>query len=705
MAEALKIALIGNPNAGKTSVFNRLTGLNQQVGNFPGVTVDKKMGKMALPNAQEATIIDLPGTYSLYPNSDDERVVLNVLLNEKDALLPEVILYVADATNLERHLILLTQIMDFEIPIVLLLNMNDLASQSGKVVDTHKLSDKLGIPVVSVNGRTGEGTENVGQAILQVAGQNSPEFLDVAPFAPEMEQEVKTIFNTHNDYRALLIAQNYAHLNFVNPDQASQIEAADKQHNFKSVALQFDEIMVRYEKLHPVMEDLVVNNQAQAETATAKADKILTHPVWGSLVFLSALFVIFQAIFWFAAYPMDWIDAGMTSLIDYTKSLLPEGMVADFITDGILAGIGGVVIFIPQITILFMLISLLEEVGYMARAVFLSDHVMRKFGLNGRSIVALISGAACAVPAIMSTRTISNWKERLITIFVTPFISCSARIPVFAVLVGFAVPQVTYGGFINLQGLVMMGLYLLGVTAALGSSWLMKKILKSKDQSFLMMELPTYKMPYYKNIGITVYQKVSMFVFSAGKIILVISMILWVLASFGPGNNLELAEQDAVAQYEQLQEQSQPTTVDLPNLIAAKKMEASYAGMLGKFIEPAIQPLGFDWKIGIALITSFAAREVFIGTMATIYSVGSDGDAESVIDQMQNERNPETGELMYTSAVSFSLLVFYVLAMQCMSTLAIVKRETNSWTIPLAQLFYMTGLAYLLSFITFQILS
>lgn len=497
MSSSFKIALIGNPNAGKTSVFNRLTGLNQQVGNFPGVTVDKKMGKLTLPNKVESTLIDLPGTYSLYPNSDDERVVLNVLLNEKSDLLPDTILYVADATNLERHLILLTQIMDFGIPIVLLLNMNDLAEADGKRIDTHKLSDKLGIPVVSVNGRTGDGIDNVGQAILQVADNHSPNFLPLSRFENPVETAVETIFKTHNKYRALLIAHNYTHLNFVTNQQASEIANHISQHKFDSVALQFEEVMARYDRLHPLMEDLVVNNNSDAETATAKADKTLTHPLWGSLIFLAALFVIFQAIFSLATYPMDWIDAGMTSLIDATKNALPPGMFSDFITDGILAGIGGIIIFIPQITILFTLISILEETGYMARAVFLSDHLMRKFGLNGRSIVALISGAACAVPAVMSTRTISNWKERLITIFVTPFISCSARIPVYAVLVGFAVPSVTYGGFLNLQGLVMMGLYLLGVAAALFSSWVLKKILKSKDQSFLMMELPTYKMPYH----------------------------------------------------------------------------------------------------------------------------------------------------------------------------------------------------------------
>lgn len=697
--DILKIALIGNPNAGKTSVFNRLTGLNQTVGNFPGVTVDKKSGSYDLPNGQKAVITDLPGTYSLYPNSSDERIVLDTLLDEKGNSFPDLVLYVADANNLERHLVLLTQIMDFGVPIVLLLNMVDVAKGEGKKCNVPQLSSRLGIPVVEVNGRTGEGTEDIAPVILQMEGEHCDPFLNVEPFAFEIENEVKDLLGIDNNYRALLTAHNYEDLSFLSPEEKETIAKVVSEQEFNSVGLQFDEIMARYDQLHPIMESIVEHPEENAETKTAKADKILTHPFWGSLIFIATLFFIFQAIFAWASYPMDLIDGGMSWVIDQAKANLPQGAFSDFITDGILAGIGGIVIFIPQITILFILVSLLEEVGYMSRAVFLSDTLMRKFGLNGRSIVSLISGAACAVPAIMATRTISNWKERLITIFVTPFISCSARIPVFAVLVAFAVPDKTVGGIFNLQGLVMMGLYALGVAAALGSSWLMKLILKTKEHSFLMMELPTYKMPYWKNIGITVFQKVGIFITNAGKIILIISMVLWGLASFGPGNSLENIEETTRLENSQLE------SAELDNLVAAKRIEGSYAGILGKEIEPIIQPLGFDWKIGIALITSFAAREVFISTMATIYSVGSDGDAESVMEKMRMERNPHTGQPVYNSATAFSLLIFYVLAMQCMSTLAIVKRETKSWVIPIAQLFYMTGLAYLLSYITYQILS
>jgi ferrous iron transport protein B len=699
--EVLKIALIGNPNAGKTSVFNRLTGLNQTVGNFPGVTVDKKSGSYKLPNDHQAVITDLPGTYSLYPNSTDEQIVLETLLNQDGSSYPDLVLYVADANNLERHLVLLTQIMDFGIPIVLLLNMIDVAKSEGKSCNDQKLSQSLGIPIVKVNGRSGEGTEDIGSVILQLEGTHSKPFLNVESYAFEMESEVKKLFGFDNNYRALLTAHNYTKLDFIEIEDKKYLDQLVDKLNFKSVGLQFDEIMARYDQLHPIMESMIIDTGDDDETRTAKADKILTHPIWGSFIFIAALFFIFQAIFAWASYPMDLIDNGMSWVIDATKDILPSGLFSDFITDGILAGIGGIIIFIPQITVLFILVSLLEEIGYMSRAVFLSDTLMRKFGLNGRSIVSLISGAACAVPAIMATRTISNWKERLITIFVTPFISCSARIPVFAVLVAFAVPDKTVGTFFNLQGLVMMGLYTLGVVAALGSAWVMKMILSSTENSYLMMELPTYKMPYWKNISITVVQKVSIFIKNAGKIILIISMVLWVLASFGPSDSLKKIENDVRTEYAQQDISSDA----LNNIIASKKIEGSYAGILGKEIEPVIKPLGFDWKIGIALITSFAAREVFISTMATIYSVGSDGDAQSVMDKMRQERHADTGELVYTSATAFSLLIFYVLAMQCMSTLAIVKRETKSWTIPMIQLFYMTGLAYALSLITYQLLS
>jgi ferrous iron transport protein B len=698
--QILNVALIGNPNSGKTSVFNRLTGLNQQVGNFPGITVDKKTGDYKLPDGNKAKITDLPGVYSLYPNTTDERIVLEVLLDPDSGLRPDLILYVADASNLERHLVLLSQIMDLGFPVVLLLNMVDLVEKSRECNDV-QLANMLQIPVIKVNGRTGVGIKEIGEVIVRMEEKSHEKFLEVRDYSATTIDQVKDIYQIDNDYHALLIAHNYQKLRFLEVEEKEKIGRLLENSEFKSIGLQFEEIMARYERLHEVVSSLVDEIVVDGDTPTAKADRILTHPIWGSLIFLATLFLIFQAIFAWASYPMDWIDSGVAQLSDYLHHNLPRNLFTDFLIEGLLAGIGGIVIFIPQITILFLLVAILEETGYMSRAVFLSDNIMRRFGLNGRSIVSLISGVACAVPAVMSTRTISNTKERLITIFVTPFISCSARIPVFAILVAFAVPADSSLGFFNLQGIVLMGLYTMGVIAALGSSWVLHRIVKSESKSLLMMELPSYSKPYWKNVGITAYEKVKVFVMSAGKIILVISILLWFLASFGPVEKMAQVESDTRFELAELRLSEE----EIENRIAAKKIEHSYAGILGKTIEPVIRPLGFDWKIGIALITSFAAREVFVSTMATIYSVGSSQNEQTLKQRMSREVFFDDGEKVYSKATAFSLLVFYVLAMQCISTLAIVKRETNSWAIPIVQLVYMTGLAYILSLITYQLLS
>jgi ferrous iron transport protein B len=411
---------------------------------------------------------------------------------------------------------------------------------------------------------------------------------------------------------------------------------------------------------------------------------------------------VFQAIFSFSKIPMEFIESTFDQLKGLVQLNLPDTWWASLLTDGILSGMSGILIFVPQIAILFLLLSILEELGYMARAVYMFDHVMQRFGLNGRSIVALISGGACAIPAIMATRTIENQKERLITILVTPFISCSARLPVYSVLVGFVVPPIVVGGIFSAQALVFMALYLIGIFTALGSAYLLKKIIKLNDYSTLMIELPEYRKPSIKNMLLNLREKVASFVFGAGKMIMIISVILWVLANFAPGDLKETTSAQAT-QYAQNQQLDEQETADL---IAAKQIEVSYAGQLGKFIEPAIRPLGFDWKIGIALITSFAAREVFVGTMSTIYSIGSaDGDNTTIREKMAKEINPNTGKPMFTVPVALSLLLFYVFALQCMSTIAIVKRETQSWKYALFQFLFMGGLAYLSSFLVYQLLS
>lgn len=706
-----KVALIGNPNCGKSSLFNQLTGLRQKVGNFHGVTVDKKSGTADLTNDIRVNFVDFPGTYSFYPTSIDERIVVRTfaqpesLSDQKQGEQYDVILYVADITQLEKHLLLFSQIRELGFPMILVLNMADVATETGLSVDKKLISKKLNVPVVQVSGKTGQGIEDLRTELIYV-------FLKKFDFSTnqltynfsseekEMATKIQKEFSLESTYQAWLWAQHHDWLPFVTEEQRSKIKnilPAD----FDGLKYQVRETMQRFERFGPIVKQTLTKAQTEEESFTDKVDNIVTHRFLGPLIFFVLMLLIFQAIFSWASYPMDLIDAGFGKLDESVKLLLEESMFRDLLTDGILAGLGGVLIFIPQIAILFFLISLLEESGYMARAVYLFDNSMRKFGLNGRSIVALVSGGACAIPAIMSTRTISNWKERLITILVTPLISCSARLPVYAVLVGFVVAADQYWGVFNMQGLVFMGLYLLGILAALGAGWVFNKILKTEEASYLMLEMPVYRRPLLKNVLLNVYEKTKTFVIEAGKVIFVISIILWLMASFAPGDGMKIAEQQAttMAIDKKLDE------VATDNLIAAKKIEASYAGHLGKFIEPVIKPLGFDWKIGIALITSFAAREVFVGTMATIYSIGSDAEETSVIDRMATEINPDTGELVYNRATSLSLLIFYVFAMQCMSTLAVVKRETKSWKWAIIQFVFMTALAYLGSLLTYQFLS
>lgn len=703
---AYQVALLGNPNSGKSTVFNQLTGLHQKIGNFPGVTVDKRLGHTKLDNSTSIVVIDFPGTYSLFPVSQDERIVVSTFLNPADENYPDLVLYVADVTNLERQLLLLTQIRDLGLPVILALNMMDLADKAGIHCDTKTLSELLNVPVVSISGRSGENIPDLKRAILtQIRSSEKLHTLD--PFYKFSGPEEKTValisenFGLTNDYRSKMLAHHYDWLPFLTTNQRVFIKNAIEQSGFENLKLQIRETMQRYDRFIPIAQKAIKKSDQKPVSLTDRIDRFTLHPILGPVIFFLLMMIVFQAIFSWSSYPMDWIEIGFGSLSGWVQKLLPPGWLTDLLTEGILSGLGGIIVFVPQIAILFLLISVLEEVGYMARAVFIFDKLMQKFGLNGRSIVALISGGACAIPAIMSTRTISNWKERLITILVTPLISCSARIPVYTVLIGFVVPSVTVGGLFNLQGLAFMGLYLLGIVAALSAALVFKLILKTEEVSYLMIELPPYRLPLFRNIILTVWEKVKTFVLEAGKIILIISIILWFMASFGPPAAMKQAEIKAEETAKSLALSKKETE----NLLTANKIEASYAGLIGKGLEPLIQPLGFDWKIGIALVTSFAAREVFVSTMATIYSIGSDDDEWSVRKRMAVEINPKTGMLMYTRATALSLIVFYVFAMQCMSTLAVVKRETRRWKWPIIQFLFMSSLAYLASFSVFQLFS
>lgn len=698
-----KIALLGNPNSGKSSLFNQLTGLNQKIGNFPGVTVDKRSGNCLLPSGVVAEIIDLPGIYSIYPRSLDEQIVAEVLLDHHGAETPDKIVVIADATNLKRGLLLLTQIIDIGLPAILALNMMDLVAKAGISYDIKKLSAKLGVQVLPINARNGIGIEELKKVLSKPFAPSEQTTFNVWEEAKVPVGEIRNKLKVDNDYEAYQFLEQPNSLKFLNKTDRDIVTSVRNTYNFFPGKFQGAETIHRYSVIQDLLNEVILKPADLSwKNTNARIDRILTHKIWGYLSFFAILFIIFQAIFAFAQVPMDFIDSGFAQFSSYLKESLPTGPLTNLLAEGIIPGIGGIIIFVPQIAILFAFISILEESGYMARVVFLMDKIMRKFGLNGKSVVPLMSGVACAIPAIMATRTIDNWKERTITIFVTPLISCSARLPIFTILIALIVPNETAFGFFNLQGLALMGLYLLGFVSAIVTAYVMNLIIRAKERSFLIMELPTYRIPKWTNVGYTIVEKTKAFVLEAGKVILAISIILWVLASYGPGDRIENARtyvlRDAANQ--RLTEQG------LEDRISAYKLENSYAGIIGKAIEPAIKPLGYDWKIGIALITSFAAREVFVGTIATIYSIGSVGDEDegTIKNRLKQEINPETGGPRYTPAVGLSLLIFYTFAMQCMSTLAVVYRETKGWKWPLLQLGYMTGLAYLSAFLVYQIM-
>lgn len=699
-----KVALVGNPNSGKSSLFNQLTGLKQKIGNFPGVTVEKRSGISTLPDGSSIEVIDLPGIYSIYPRSLDEQIVAEILLNHHSSSTPDKIVVIADATNLKRGLLLLSQIVDIGLPTILALNMMDLVAKAGISYDIKMLSNRLGIPVVPINARIGIGLEELKKAIARPVHAPTKTIFKIWDEAKAPVKQLRDALGVDNDYEAYQFLEQPKSLNFLSKKDREVVSSVREQFQFFPGKFQGAETIQRYGFIQDLLNEVTLRQTDFSwKNYSRKIDRVLTHKVWGYALFFVILFFIFQSIFAWATLPMDMIDTLFAGLSRYLHSVLPAGPLSSLLAEGIVPGIGGIIIFVPQIAILFAFISILEESGYMARVVFLMDKVMRKFGLNGKSVVPLMSGVACAIPAIMATRTIDNWKERTITIFVTPLMSCSARLPVFTILIALIVPQQTVLGFFNLQGFALMGLYLLGFVAALGSAWIMKQIIRVKERSFLIMELPTYRVPRWSNVGYTIVEKTKAFVVEAGKIIMAISIVLWVLASYGPGDKIPNARQYVLAE-----NADTPLTGEkLEDRIAAYKLENSYAGLLGKALEPAIQPLGYDWKIGIALVTSFAAREVFVGTMATIYSIGSSAEEDdaTIKSRMREEINPQTGGPRFTPAVGFSLLVFYTFAMQCMSTLAVVYRETKGWKWPLLQLCYMTGLAYVSAWIVYTILS
>lgn len=727
MSKQINVALIGNPNTGKTSVFNQLTGLNQKVGNYPGITVEKKEGICKLPRGVKAHILDLPGTYSLNTTSLDESVAVELLLNKNDKDHPDVAVVVSDVENLKRNLLLFTQIKDLKIPAILVINMSDRMSRKGISIDIDLLEKKLNSKIALVSTRKETGIDKLKELIADYKNLSKTQNVDTSVIAPEYFAKLRETFPKEDVYKLwLVITQD---VNFMPLEKKLFKDASSFATKSKSELkrLQQKETILRYQFINGILKETYKIDVNAAKGFRATLDKVLTHKVFGYVIFFLILLTIFQAIYGWSEYPMDLIDGFFASATEWVKNTLPPGVFTNLIAEGILSGIGGIVIFIPQIAFLFLFIALLEETGYMSRVVFLMDRIMRPFGLSGKSVVPLISGTACAIPAVMATRTIENWKERLITILVTPFTTCSARLPVYLIIIALVIPEGSFLG-LSYKALTLMSLYLMGFGAAILSAVILNKILNIKSKSFFVVEMPNYKLPLLKNVGYTVLEKTKSFVFGAGKIILAISIILWFLGSNGFSdefknaetivtnrvneqgfsssseiyfethqNGLDINDPGATDQQKELEERA------LAQEIAGYKLEHSYMGYMGKAIEPIVRPLGYDWKIGIAVLTSFAAREVFVGTLATIYSVGND-EEETIKNRMAAEINPRTKKPLFNLASGISLLLFYAFAMQCMSTLAVVKRETNSWKWPAGQLVFMSLFAYIVAFIAYQLL-
>ena len=695
MSKNINVALIGNPNTGKSSVFNQLTGLNQKTGNYPGITVEKRQGVCRLPRGVKARILDLPGTYSLNASSLDENVVVELLLNKNDKDFPDVAVVISDVENLKRNMLLFTQIKDLSIPTILVINMSDRMNRKGISIDAEKMEELLQAKVVLVSARKNEGIDALKQHITSYKNISTAPCVSIASIDQEYFFSLERTFPNQSLYKLwLVITQD---VNFARIER-QKMEAQDANHmRSRSFLkrLQQKETIKRYQYINNVLKACYNKDSAKATGLRGRLDRILTHKVWGFVIFFLVLFTIFQALYDWSSVPMDFIDTSFAQLSDWAKVNLPNWLAPNLIAEGVIPGLGGIVIFVPQIALLFLFIAILEETGYMSRVVFITDRVMRRFGLSGKSVIPLISGTACAIPAIMATRNIENWKERLITILVTPFTTCSARLPVYLILISLVIPNDRILGA-NLQGLVLMFFYLLGFVMALLAAFVLHKTLPKRQTSHFVVEMPNYRIPLLKNVVITIVEKTKSFVLEAGKIILAISILLWVMASNGPGATFKNAPEIVAAQAE-------VTDANFDQKLSAYKLEHSYLGFVGKGIEPIIRPLGYDWKIGIAIVSSFAAREVFVGTLATIYNVG-DSSEETIKNRMSAETYAD-GTAVFNLASGLSLMVFYAFAMQCMSTLAIVRKETNSWRWPAVQLVVMTVIAYLGALATFQYFS
>jgi ferrous iron transport protein B len=703
------IALVGNPNTGKSTIFNALTGLKQKIANYPGVTVERKVGHCNI-KGRSYKVIDLPGTYSLNYKKIDERITYQTLIGEyKHEEAPDLVLIVVDASNLDRNLFLATQVMDLGLPCMLVLNMMDVAKDRAIKIDSESIEKKLGIPVLSVSAKNNQEIDCIREGI------SSRHFNPTKPLLWKPGENLKIALQMVIDKwlkpysklpkQALVIEA----LRLISDDhfedlfyEAENIEKGRKVVQDARFLLEnrgdnpvAAEVLKRYDFINECTQGAVTQQNEETKSISDHIDEVVTHKVFGPIIFVGVLLVMFQSIFTWATPFMDMIDLVFIESSNWLSANLPEGMLTSLLVDGVIAGLGGVVIFLPQILFLFFFIYVLEGTGYMARAAFVMDGFMTKVGLHGRSVVPLMSGFACAIPGIMATRNIENWRDRIITIMVLPFMACSARLPVYALLIAAFIPQTPILGFLNLQGVTFFALYLFGIVMAILAALVMNQFFPKTDSSPFIMELPSYKMPKWSVIFQNTYERGKIFITEAGRIIIAISIVLWFLASYPKTDIPDNLTQTVTNTETSFNPQQNPETYQL---------KKSYAGQFGNFIEPVIRPLGFDWKIGIGLVTSFAAREVMVGTLNTIYSIENTGDEVLTLkEKLINDKDPETGKPVYTTATAISLMIFFALAMQCMSTIAIVRRETNSWKWPASMFLYMTGLAYILSFLTYQI--